>query len=124
MPTQHPREEAQAALEQAKRAARRGDSRAAERWSKTAERMAAAAEKLGALPQAEEEDEEALREEILARMRKLAGAHEDLRAWRQEDAIYHALKAQAEAHNLPAPAPIRPCPGGEDFLMKIASGAL
>lgn len=121
---QNPREEAEAALKQAQRAAKRGDLREAERWSKTAERLVAAAEKFAALPQPEEEDEDALREEIMGRIKRLCVGSEDLRAWQQEDAIYQALKAQAEAHNLPLPPPIRPCPGGDDYLMKIAGGVL
>jgi hypothetical protein len=60
----------------------------------------------------------------MGRIRKLASANEDLAAWQQEDAIYQALKAQAEAHNIPPPPPIRPCPGGDRFLEKIASGEL
>lgn len=119
-----PRLEAQVAFENAKAAARHGKLRDAERWSKTAERLVAAAEKFAALPQPEEEDEDALREEIMGRIKRLCEGQEDLRAWQQEDAIYQALKAQAEAHNLPLPPPIRPCPGGDDYLMKIAGGVL
>jgi predicted nucleic acid-binding Zn ribbon protein len=122
--SQTPREEAQIALKQAQRAAKRGDAREAERWSKTAERLAAAAEKLASLPAPEIENPEALREEFLARIRRLRDVNADLMAWQQEDAIYQALKSQAEAHNIPPPAPIRPCPGGEAYLMRIASGEL
>jgi hypothetical protein len=117
-----PRSEARAALENAKAAARRGDARAAERWSKTAERLAAAAEKLAAAPPEEEVDEEALREELLGRIRRLADADEALKAWQLERAIHEALTAQARAHNIPPPPPLRPCQGGEDVLMRIASG--
>lgn len=119
-----PRAEAQTALDQAKAAARRGDGREAERWSKTAERMATAAAKLAAAPAEEELDEEALREEIMGRIRRLAEADEALKAWQLDSAIHDALTHQAKAHNLPLPPPLRPCPGGDDFLMRIASGEI
>jgi hypothetical protein len=121
---QGPREEAEAAMKQAQRAIKRGDGREAERWSKTAERLAAAAEKLAAAPPEEEVDEEALREELLGRIRRLADADEALKAWQLERAIHEALTAQARAHNIPPPPPLRPCPGGEDFLMRIAGGEI
>lgn len=118
------REEAEAALKQAHRATKRGDAREAERWSKTAERLAAAAEKLAASAPEEEEDEEAIRAEIMGRIRRLAEADEALKAWQLESAIHEALTAQARAHNLPLPPPLRPCPGGDDYMMKIASGQI
>lgn len=123
MANYNPREEAETALKQARLAAKRGDAREAERWSRIAERMAAAAEKLGALPR-DSKDEAALREEIMGRLMKLKRANDDLMAWQQEDAIYQALKRQAELFKIPAPPPIRPCPGGMSFMERIAAGEI
>ena len=79
----NPRQAAQTALKQASRAAKRGDLAAAERWSKTAERLAAAAERLAALPPevSDVENEEALRAEIRARLRRIAEAEYRREGW-------------------------------------------
>lgn len=123
-PKSDPHAQAQAALGQAQRAAKRGDLREAERWSKTAERMAAAAEKLGALPQAEEEDAEALRAELRARLRRLVEANDALNAWQRAKENYDAAMQAALANGLPLPEPLAPCPGGEAYMMRIASGEI
>jgi len=115
------RAEAEAALDQAKKAARRGDVSAAERWTKTAERMAAVAQKLVETPE-EEEDAEALREEILGRIRKLVEARQSLEDWQIDYAAWEEERDRARAEGRAPPEPIRPCPGGDAYLMKIASG--
>lgn len=79
----NPRQAAQTALKQSFRAAKRGDLAGAERWSKAAERLAAAAERLAALPPevSDVENEEALRAEIRARLRRIAEAECRRQGW-------------------------------------------
>ena len=110
-------------MKQARAAVKRGDVREAERWSKIAERMAAAAEKL-AVAADEEEDTEALREEILGRIRKLVAARQALEDWQIDYEAWEEAQARALSEGREPPAPIRPCPGGDDYLEKIASGEL
>lgn len=122
----NPRAEAEHALKQAQRAAKRGDVKDAERWSKTAERMAAAAERLAALPAPVDPDdperEEALRAELRARLRRFAQVAHDIDRWRAERAEYEAAVAKAAREGGPMPAPLRPCPGDDAYLRKIARG--
>ncbi|MBY0562987.1 MAG: hypothetical protein K2P58_02275 [Hyphomonadaceae bacterium] len=121
----NPRTEAEHALKQAQRAAKRGDIKEAERWSKTAERMVAAAEKLRALPAPEAEpDEEALRAELRARLRRLADAAYDLDRWQEERDQYEAAVGKAVREGAPMPDPLRPCPGDEAYLEKIGRGEI
>lgn len=80
-----PREEAQAAIAQARKAAKHGDIAGAERWTKTAVRLAGAARGLGViapLPEPEEDGEE-LRAELRRRLMLFVEADLANQKWEQ-----------------------------------------
>src|SRR5690606_16498276 len=114
------KEEAEAAIRQAHRAAKRGDLAEAERWGKTAERLAAAAEKLTTAPQLIDQDEEALRQELLARLRHLADAGAEAQVWEAEREVYERELERARRTGAPMPAPLRKNPYPEEELMRLA----
>lgn len=118
------REQADHALKQAQRAAKRGDLRESERWSKVAANMALAAEKLSASapPAMSPQDEEAMRAELRARIRRLVDSQFELEEWQKEELDHRAAREAARAAGQPEPPPLRPCPGGQSYLDKIARG--
>ena len=116
-----PHAQAQHFIRQAQRAAKRGDHAAAERWTHTAERFVLSAQRIQEkLPLSNEQEDEALVTELLARLETYAAADADIQAWDREKEIHDALTEQARRHNLPLPAPLRPCPYNEDDLKRIA----
>ncbi|MBC7767485.1 MAG: hypothetical protein H7124_01720 [Phycisphaerales bacterium] len=126
-----PRAQAHNALKQAERAAKRGALAEAERWSKTAERCAAAVVKLATTPpdydmDAEVENEDRLREEIMGRIRRLADAQRQHQEWEATCADYTRAVAEAVRTGGPMPPPAPPSPfGGETELAtleRIAGG--
>jgi len=120
-----PHEQARHFIKQAQFAARRGDHVAAERWTRTAERFALTSQRMqDNLPLSSEQEDEALVTELLARLEAYAAADADIQAWDREKEIHDALTEQAQRHNLPLPAPLRPCPYNEDDLRRIATDGL
>ncbi len=116
-----PHAQAQHFIRQAQRAAKHGDHAAAERWTRTAERFALTVQRIqDKLPLSSEEEDEALVNELLERLKNYASADSEIQAWDREKEIHDALTEQAQRHNLPLPPPLRPCPYNEDDLKRIA----
>jgi hypothetical protein len=110
----NPHARAEHALRQASRASKAGDVAAAERWSKTAERLAAAAERLAGAPAFydPEENAEAKRAELRARVTRMAKALREISDWENERDAYEAAVVAACANALEPPPPLRPHPAG------------
>ena len=115
------RDEAGAALKNARRAANAGNRSEAERWSKIAERLSASAQKL-APPEPEEFDEEALCAEFRARVARFVEADRPQREWEQAKLIRDAVAEFARAHGLPEPPDLEPLPDNTAELEAIGAG--
>jgi len=116
------RNTAEHALKQANMAARRGDLNAAERWSKTAERMAEAAERLADSAPEPEVDEEELRREFVARLKRLAEAQTAVEEWEGERELYETQVAEARRDGGQMPPSLRKAPFTDEDIERIAAG--
>lgn len=103
------------ALRQADLAAKRGYLAIAERWTKLAAQAATHYERLNAKPLAPppEEDEDAIREEILRRLARFDEFDKDVTAWERERDAWVAFAREAARTGKAPPPPLRPHPAGE-----------
>lgn len=104
--------EGHAALKSAEKAARRNDLAAAKKWTDTAKRMADIAAQLASmpLPQPSWEEEEAMREQLKARLAKFCGDGMALQRWRLRHEIWEEVTAEALRTGGPMPPPMPPRP--------------
>lgn len=116
------REDAEAALRNARKAAKRGDLPGAERWSKTAERLAAAATTLADAPAPAEawQTDEDVRQEVRRRLQRFVEVDLEIQAWEAERDAYEEAVRLAREIGAPDPPPLRMCPAGPEDLERIA----
>lgn len=101
-----------AALKSAERAARRNDLAAAKQWTATAQRMADIAAQLAntPLPLSSWEQSDEVREDLRARLTKIAGDEDALNRWRMRLEIWEDMNAEAQRTGAPPPSPMPPRP--------------
>jgi hypothetical protein len=105
------RQRGEGALRQAERAARKGDSAGAKRWSDIARQMQETAQKLAeSEPPSDYEEEERVRSELLAGLRKLADQDNGLMRWHIRREIWEEIAEQAKREGFPMPPPLPPRP--------------
>lgn len=104
-------ERADAALRRADLASRRGDVAGAKRWSDVAAKLSESARQLAdAAPRLPEDEEEAQRAELLARLTRLAESSREMDRWQMRREIWEEMAAEARRTGAPLPPPLPPRP--------------
>lgn len=101
-----------AALKSAEKAARRNDLAAAKRWTDTAKRMADIANQLANMPppQRSWEEEQAINQELSARLARFSRDDMALQRWRLRREIWEEMTAEAQRAGGPMPPLMPPRP--------------
>ncbi len=101
-----------AALKQAERAAHRGNMAEAKKWNDVAQQIVATARRVAEIepqPPSHEEDE-AIREELRARINKYVEQDGALTQWRMRREMWEEMCAEARETGAPMPKPMPPRP--------------